>query len=70
MTARLTEREARALGITATGTPAPSTSSKGRRLRALYASTCHACGEPFTAEAAELRHSAATGHRRFDWHDQ
>lgn len=68
MSARLTAREARAIGLELPTAPAGKRTAQ-RRLRALYASTCAACGDPFTSEAAEVRHMTATGHRRFVWHD-
>ena len=58
MTAHLSAREARALGLQAPArrrTTAPGA----------YHTACVACGEEFTTQAAETRHLISSGHRRY-----
>lgn len=61
MAARITAAEARALDI-----DVPAASARSRHTaRGAYHTMCHACGEQFTTAAAENRHHADTGHRRY-----
>lgn len=64
MTARMTEAEARALGIE----PAPGRSGRRDRTvaRGPYATACHDCHELFFTRASEDRHLATTGHARYE----
>lgn len=76
MTAHLTPAQARALaryltpdqierlGPVLEHTPRRTTRRAVPRDRAV--STCHACAEQFTTDAAETRHVAATLHARYD----
>lgn len=66
MTAHLSTAEARRLGLVGDGASGRSpTAKRSPRARFPYLSECHACGEHFTTETAEVRHSDATGHRRY-----
>ena len=62
MIARLSEKEARALGLTA---------PKGKRKRTRgiakgpYETICHDCEEVFVTQAAETAHLEETGHARY-----
>jgi hypothetical protein len=61
MTARLTRKEAAAIGLTLPEGRTTKTTARGP-----YRTKCHACAEVFTTAASEDRHHAATGHVRYD----
>lgn len=63
---RLTEREARRLGINVDGAEPTSTERTRRRRPTPYRMVCHACGDELRSEAAQTRHRTATGHRRYE----
>jgi uncharacterized C2H2 Zn-finger protein len=67
MAARLTEAEARALGIT--GVKAARKRTTRKQVGAddgPYRTRCTTCGEVFRSEPAEDRHIATTTHRRIE----
>jgi hypothetical protein len=63
MAARLTEAEARALGITV---KAGRTRTTRRTAKGPYWTRCVTCGTVFETAASEDRHVAETDHRRFE----
>jgi len=64
--AHLSAKEARQLGLNLTGAP-EAAEARPRRRATAYATVCTACGETFTAQAAEDRHLAANpGHGRYE----
>lgn len=66
---RMTAAQLRRLGVeldAASHVPAPPPPAPRRRRPAEpYASTCHECGERFTSQAAEGRHTTRFGHHRY-----
>lgn len=64
MTARISEADARRLGLTAP-TKRSKRTTKGSG-RAGATSRCHDCELEFTSDAAEGRHLADTGHARYE----
>ena len=66
--AHLTAAQARALGIAATGAvPARKRTTRIAAPRAGAVTVCHACGERFTGETGEARHTVTVRHYRYDW---
>lgn len=65
MTAYLSAKEAKRLGIDASG-PAPEAASAPRRKVIPYHTRCRKCREEFTTMAAESRHMKAEGHLTFE----
>ena len=68
MPAHLTAAQARALGIAATGAvPARKQATRKAAPRAGTVTVCHVCGERFTGETGEARHTVTARHYRYDW---